>query len=636
MSAAVVLLAVTVALATAGVSAAEAATVAAEAPLPRPGERSAEDVSPETLAALAFANSDRERSDRSGRYIDALRKATEAFSVVTPTLSPDEVALETFILNTEGQGIDALMFEVPPGEPRDFFWAFVMPKDLPVTWCIMSLSDAVESPGFWRWWPSERFAFEGVELPPDSAFRLQASVPDPSHGSLVSGEKYILWFDFSDLQPVTMQVAVCLPPRGSGVDERGSIAKMLGLKCAEIVGACELGQIDRVVAMLDADPTAMHLRVYDGQSLLHRAAYYDRPEVARLLLARGADVNATSNRGVTPLHMAVREEYMRMVDLLIANGADVNMADDDGRSVLHIAALEDYHEAVAPLVAAGADPRALTGTWKTALHLAAREDHEKVVEQLLAGGLDVDVTDADGRTALHEAARRGQEAMVRFLAARGADVNAEDYEGRTPADAAFEAGYTHTVAVLAALGARPPTVESEWIDLLKLVDPRRDAVAGEWTFRGGGLRVNRENWARISFPYEPPEAYDFAIDFTMSASYGCTAQLLSRGSTAFAWSMSSRGSHQCRIEDIDGRSGEGNPTRKRYHFEAGERYTSVVRVRELSITCLINDEVIAQYDTTFDELSRNTRWRLPNERQLGLGTWYGPTTFHRAVVRPVR
>lgn len=65
---------------------------------------------------------------------------------------------------------------------------------------------------------------------------------------------------------------------------------------------------------------------------LHASATYGRPTVVRLLLARGADVNARGPGGKTPLHAAVLgvgqqldvEARLEVAKLLLAAGADVN------------------------------------------------------------------------------------------------------------------------------------------------------------------------------------------------------------------------------------------------------------------------------------------------------------------------
>jgi cytohesin len=58
---------------------------------------------------------------------------------------------------------------------------------------------------------------------------------------------------------------------------------------------------------------------------LHNAADKGRKEVADLLIAKGANVNAVGDLfGGTPLHAAAFGDHKEIVELLIAKGADVN------------------------------------------------------------------------------------------------------------------------------------------------------------------------------------------------------------------------------------------------------------------------------------------------------------------------
>jgi hypothetical protein len=259
-----------------------------------------------------------------------------------------------------------------------------------------------------------------------------------------------------------------------------------------------------------------------------------------------------------------------------------------------------------------------------------------MVVPLVAGGAAVDERTADGRTALHMAAREGHVAVIGQLLGQGADIDAKDGDGRTPAGVAAYASNDFALEFLTMHGATGAPQPGEWVDLLKLVDPARDAVAGTWTVRDGELISDDTGAARISFPYETPAEYDFEIDFAVSSPIGCTAQLVSHGETPFAWNMNAGRDPHCRIEDINGHAGVGNPTLTTYYFEAGLRRISVVKVRKGSVTCLINGEVVAEHKTDYSDLSRNKGWTMPNQLLLGVGTWNGPTTFHRIGVRPVQ
>jgi ankyrin repeat protein len=73
--------------------------------------------------------------------------------------------------------------------------------------------------------------------------------------------------------------------------------------------------------------------------------------MVRLLLDRGADVNARSNGGGTPLHDAAAAATPELVELLLARGADANALTKDGHTALMYA--EEYENAAAATVLRG-------------------------------------------------------------------------------------------------------------------------------------------------------------------------------------------------------------------------------------------------------------------------------------------
>ena len=90
-----------------------------------------------------------------------------------------------------------------------------------------------------------------------------------------------------------------------------------------------------------------------GRTPIYAATVGGDKEVVKLLIAKGADVNAKAGISEkTPLHEAASSGHKEVVELLIANGADVNAKKKFGRTPLHGAATKGIAEL---LIAKGAD-----------------------------------------------------------------------------------------------------------------------------------------------------------------------------------------------------------------------------------------------------------------------------------------
>jgi ankyrin repeat protein len=142
---------------------------------------------------------------------------------------------------------------------------------------------------------------------------------------------------------------------------------------------------------LEADDGAVAVvdeRSPDGFSALHLAAFFGRPEVARLLLERMADPDLWSTGGlhVQPLHSAVAGGHGAVAEMLIEAGADVGSVQDGGYTPLMGAAQNGLAATVALLLARGADPKAYDQDILTAADLADRAGHPEVAATIRDAG----------------------------------------------------------------------------------------------------------------------------------------------------------------------------------------------------------------------------------------------------------
>jgi hypothetical protein len=166
---------------------------------------------------------------------------------------------------------------------------------------------------------------------------------------------------------------------------------------------------------------------------LHLVAYFGLQEtVARLLLDKGAEINATDEYGRTPLSWAAYNGHEAIARLLLDKGAEVNATDDYGVTPLSEAA-SNGHEAIARLLLdKGAEVNATDIYGVTPLLEAASNGHEAVARLLLDKGAEINATDISGRTPLLWAASNGHEAIARLLLDKGAEVNANYKYRMTP------------------------------------------------------------------------------------------------------------------------------------------------------------------------------------------------------------
>lgn len=212
----------------------------------------------------------------------------------------------------------------------------------------------------------------------------------------------------------------------------------------EAVRANDLGRVRSLIAQgaqINAE-TAL------GETPLHLA---QTKEMAKLLLSKGADVRARDDMGMTPLFNAPTE----LVDLIIAGGADVNAKSNKGLAPLAWSAYGGDLNRIKLLVSKGADVNAGDGNSKTALHIAANWNNVAVARFLISKGARVNARDRSGWTPLHWASFEGGPEVAALLIAEGAERNAKTAQalsvfdaGLTPVDIAERAKHFKMIEFL--------------------------------------------------------------------------------------------------------------------------------------------------------------------------------------------
>jgi len=121
-----------------------------------------------------------------------------------------------------------------------------------------------------------------------------------------------------------------------GADARGLATKAL-IKAVRSIDANEQPLVGAVSFLLDAGADINALSGDMDWTPLHCAVHYSYPAVIRVLLERGATVDARDRDGRTPLWIAASDATPTAVELLLAKGADATAHDKHGVTVLRAA-----------------------------------------------------------------------------------------------------------------------------------------------------------------------------------------------------------------------------------------------------------------------------------------------------------
>lgn len=180
----------------------------------------------------------------------------------------------------------------------------------------------------------------------------------------------------------------------------------------------------RAIAKNDRFESSIAHWLYVGDTALHAAAAGYRTEIAKCLLAAGADVSAARNRRRSqPLHYASdgclghpawnATRQVATMRLLIEAGADLQARDHNGATPLHRAVRTRSAGAVRHLLEAGSDATLRNKPGSTPFHLAvqntgrggsgaatAREAQRDIVNTFLAHQVSTTTRDSKGKSVL--------------------------------------------------------------------------------------------------------------------------------------------------------------------------------------------------------------------------------------------
>jgi ankyrin repeat protein len=265
---------------------------------------------------------------------------------------------------------------------------------------------------------------------------------------------------------------------------------------AALIVATDRGDAQAVESSLNDGADANTL-LRGGETVLMWAALRRDLRLIRLLLDRGANVNARGNAclevavcpigrmdrgGRTALMVAASLGDLAAVRLLLERGAAVQLKDNGGTTAFFHAAWSGNAAVLPALLRHGEDIDARDGFRRTALHVAVFKSRA-LVKALVAMGCDVDAQDMNGDSALMWT---GNDATIDVLLRAGADRSLKNKWGKTAWHVATELG-----AGSAAKRVRPDRLDPQSARDSRLMGAiRKKDVAGVRKLLAAGANAN--------------------------------------------------------------------------------------------------------------------------------------------------
>ena len=188
----------------------------------------------------------------------------------------------------------------------------------------------------------------------------------------------------------------------------------------------------------------VNAETWEGVSPLMYAVQNENIDIANFLLEKGSDPNKKPINGVPPLIAAVKTENLDLVELLIRNNANVNSGDNTDITPLMYAAAFNNFTLTDMLIYYDAWLNLQDKNGNTALLVAAYYGYFDIVELLVHNGANIELSDKKDITPIYVAAQNGNTDIVKYLFQNGADINRQNKYGFSPLYVAIQNDHSET------------------------------------------------------------------------------------------------------------------------------------------------------------------------------------------------
>jgi hypothetical protein len=185
----------------------------------------------------------------------------------------------------------------------------------------------------------------------------------------------------------------------------------------------------------------------------------------------------------------------------------------------------------------------------------------------------------------------------------------------------------------ASAGGGPRTV-----DLLKLIDPAKHAVAGEWKLERGVLVTPTLRFARVQIPYAPPAEYDLrAVVERKSGANSIVFGLVAGGRQFCAVLDAFERGTTSGIDLVDALPFPDNETAfVGKVLENGKPTEVLLSVRKDRLAFTVGGKKIVDWKADYSRATLYPDWKVPDPKALFLGAWTAPYLVSALELTPLR